>query len=531
MKRFSARSLSRRSEFFMGLVGTVTALLLVACKPSDSRATGGVGRSGGAVTAVGGQAGKATSDSGGQAGSSTGGLGGASTASGGQGGSSTASGGQGGMTAIAGQGGTSTGGTTVAWTAPTFDPQAVPSSVPTVEIIISDSARASLDAAPFYGEDVQGTFVDGDGVRYDGIDVNYRGAYALQELMKNDPVGRRNWKVKFVTGTHYRQRREWNYTFSPSLRQLLAFDLMRFAGVRVPSARHVRLSVNGKPQGVYLEYEDPDSKEWLWDMFGDKKGDLYKAALDMPASEGQPEQKFFAETTYLGADDSAYAKRYNKKTNNDDATLAADYSVLRVFLEKLNSLPDADLATWIDGHFDVDRFLSYLVVSNFITNWDSFPQRPKNYWLYEVRREGKLSFIPWDVDNTFQQTTSIFNKMGTKASVLYDLLKLDYTPYHTEEGTQRPLAWRILAQPQFKAAYLARYRELLASTLSKSYLTARISSLAALVQPLLTDTLTSQGGFAGPTTERADFTDALEDMSGFVAARITAVTQELASLQ
>jgi spore coat protein CotH len=199
-------------------------------------------------------------------------------------------------------------------------------------------------------------------------------------------------------------------------------------------------------------------------------------------------------------------------------------------LEKLNALSDADLATWIDGHFEVDRFLSYLVVSNFITNWDSFPQRPKNYWLYEVRREGKLSFIPWDVDNTFQQTTSIFNKMGTKASVLYDLLKLDYTPYHTEEGTQRPLAWRILAQPQFKAAYLARYRELLASILSKSYLTTRISGLAALVQPLLTDTLTSQGGYPGPTTERSDFAGALDDMNGFIAARITAITQELASL-
>lgn len=482
-------------------------LLLTACAPSRSH-TNGSPQAGGTGGVTGGQGG--------------------SLATGGQGGAS-ATGGQGGT--LSGQGGAATGGITTAWTEPSFDPKAVPSTVPTVEIVISDSARASLDAAPFYGDDVGGVFVDGDGKRYEGIEVNYRGAYALQDLMSSDPIGRRNWKVKFVGDTHYRQRREWNYTFSPSLRQLLAYDLMRFAGVRVPSARHVRLSVNGKAQGLYLEYEDPDSKEWLSEMFGDKKGDLYKAALDVPASEGQPEQKYFAETTYLGADDAAYLKHYNKKTNNDDPTVAADFSVIRNFLDKLNALPDSELGAWIQGSFELDRFLSYLVVSNFIANWDSFPQRPKNFWLYEIRRQGKISIIPWDMDNTFQQTTNVFNKMGTKVSVLYDLLKLDYAPYHTSEGTQRPLAWRILAQPQLKAAYLARYRELLASILSKSYLTARMDALSALVQPVLTDAATSSSSSAGPGTERSDFTAAVDDMRGFVDARIAAVTQELASVQ
>lgn len=429
------------------------------------------------------------------------------------------------MSATAGQGGTSTEGATTAWKEPTFDPQALPTNVPSVEIVIADDARAALDAAPFYGDDVTGTFVDGDGKHYQDIAINYRGAYALQDLINSDPLGRRNWKVKFASDDRYRERRKWNYTFSPSLRQLLAYDLMRFAGVRVPSVRPVRLSVNGKAQGIYLEYEDPDDKDWLWAMFGDKKGDLYKAALDMPASEGQPEQKYFADTTYLGPDDTAYPKHYNKKTNADDVTAAADYSVIRVFLDKLNALADAELATWAEEHLELDRFLSYLVVSNFITNWDSFPQRPKNYWLYEVRREGKLSLIPWDLDNTFQQTLSDFNKMGTNTSVMYDLLKLDYSPYHSEEGTQRPLAWRLLAQPQIKAAYLARYRELATSILSKSYLSSRIDRLAALGQTVLTDALTGQGG-----TERSDFTGALDDMRGFVTARVAAVTQELASI-
>lgn len=421
------------------------------------------------------------------------------------------------------------GGTTTGWAEPTFDPSALPSTIPSVEIVVSDEARASLDAAPFYGEDVTGAFVDPDGKRHDVIQVNYRGAYALLDLMDSDPVGRRNWKLKFPSDDRYRQRREWNYTFSPHLRQLLAYDLLRFAGVRVPSARHVRLLVNGEPQGLYIEYEDPDSKDWLWDMFGDKDGDLYKAAHDLPPSEGQPDQKYFADTTYLGADDAAYPKHYTKKTNHEDPAIANDYGVVRSFLERLNGVSDAEFPAWVESHLRVDSFVSYLVVSNFISNWDGFPQRPKNFWLYEVRREGKLAFIPWDLDATFQQFTSDFNQMGTKTSILFNLRKLDYTPVHPQEGTQRPLAWRIMAVPRFEAAYVARYRELMTSILSETYLHSRIDALAALAEPLLTDALTGERR-SGPTTERSDFEEATTDLREFVTERVAAVNREIASL-
>lgn len=424
-------------------------------------------------------------------------------------------------------GGASTGNS---WTEPSFDPNARPTDVPSVEILVAAEAISALDAAPFYGEDVSGAFVDADGKRYEGIDVNYRGAYALAGLIKDDPLGRRNWKLKFSSGDRYRQRREWNYTFAPDLRQLLAYDLMRFAGVRVPSARHVRLLVNGEAHGLYLEYEDPDNKDWLWEMFGDKEGDLYKAAFDLPPSEGHPDQKYFADTTYLGADDANYPNHYNKKTNHEDPAVADDYGVVRVFLEQLNALADSEFDGWLEGHLRLDQFLSYLVVSNYISNWDSFPQRPKNFWLYELRPEGKLAFIPWDLDATFQRFTTDFNQMGTQASVFFNLRKLDYAPVHPQEGTKRPMAWRIMASPKFEAAYVARYRELMSSILSESYLTARIDSLAALTEPMLTDALTGERR-SGPTTERSDFQEALEDMREFVAERSAAVTSELATLE
>lgn len=458
------------------------------------------------------------------------GSGGSSGSGGSVGGSGEPSpgGGPGSGGALAGTGGAATDPTRP-WSAPSFDPAALPTAVPTVEILVPDAALTQLEAAPFYGEDVAGTFIDGEGRRFESVDVSYRGAYALLSLIQYDPLGRRNWKLKFPSEDRYRERREWNLNFEPHLRQLLAYDLLRFAGIRVPSARHVVLKVNGEPQGLYLEYEDPDSKDWLWDMFGDDSGDLYKAALDMPASEGQPEQKYFAETTYLGADDESYRYHYNKKTNHKDPAIADDFSVLRGFLQELNELPDAELGPWLEARFDVDAFLSYLVVSNFISNWDSFPQRPKNFWLFEIRNQSRLAFIPWDLDGTFQTRVDRYNQMGPEAPLFFNLRGADYSALHSEEGDQRPLAWRLLALPSFEAAYLARYRELTASILSASYLEARVDALAALVEPHLTDQITGEDRFGEVFTERSDFAAALEDLRGFVAARTASVTAQLAA--
>lgn len=412
------------------------------------------------------------------------------------------------------------------WVEETVDPTELPDDVPTVEIVISAEGQAALEAAPFYGDDVPGGFVNGDGRQYGDVNISYRGAYQLMNLINGDPHGRRNWKVKFPKDDMYQGRREWNFNFEPHLRQKLAYDLMKFAGVKVPNARHVVLLVNGEPQGLYLQYADPDSKDWLFDQFGDESGDLYKAATDMPASEGEPEMKYFADTTYLGDSDADYRYHYRKMTNHKDPAIADDVSVLRDFLDNVNHLSDDELPGWIDTSLDVDRFLSYLVVSNFISNWDSFPQRPKNFWLFENRRTDQMVFIPWDMDNTFQTWESDFNQMGTDTPILYCLRSMEYRPIHSEEGTDRPLAFRLMNQTSIEQAYLARYRELSDTILSADYLNDRIDALNALIAPQLTDAITGEG-WTGQTTERSDFEGALDDVRDYVDARTRSIEGQL----
>ena len=397
-----------------------------------------------------------------------------------------------------------------AWEPPQYDSSELPDGVPTVYLEIDADAMQRLDADPFAAEDEQGVFVDGDGHTHQ-VDLNYRGAYQLLNVWNG--YGLRNWKVKFAADDLYEGRREWNLNYEPHFKQKLAMDLFRFAGVAVPGARHVVLVLNGEYQGMYLEYEDPDDKRWLWEQFGNDEGDLYKAAFDIPE---QPQ--CFADLTWLGPDDSDYFCHYSKKTNDEVAP--DDYSVLIEFITDLNETPDEEFVAWLEGNFDVDRLRSYLAVSNFIANWDSYPQRPKNFWLYQDLEAGRMVYVPWDVDNTFNPyIDDNFNQMGTTASVLFDLLQSDYEPFHAEEGYERPLVRRMMAVEDQQQAYLDRYWELSQGILSAPYLDERLTALTGIVQPAISST----------DVQRMESAEG--SLRTFIQQRTAAVQAELAVLR
>lgn len=395
------------------------------------------------------------------------------------------------------------------WEAPTHDADALPSGVPTVEITIGVGAMAKLDANPFHADDEAGWFTDGDGVVRE-VFLNYRGAYQLQSVMSYYDL--RNWKVKFAEGDEYQGHRVWNFNYEPHFRQQLGYDLLRFAGVAVPSTQHVMLVVNGEPVGTYLQYEDPDNKTWLWQQFGDDGGDLYKGAYDLP---GEPQ--CFADLTWLGSEDADYLCHYAKHTNDNVAP--NDMVVLRAFITQLNDTTDDEFAAWAEVNIDIDRLLSYVVVTNFVAQWDSYPQRPKNYWLYQNPKAANMVLVPWDLDNTFSADVDCcYNQMGATASVFYDLLANDYEAPNEGEGTERPLVRRVIAQPAFRAVYVARYRELSETLLNDTWLDDRRERLTAQLDPELS------------RTDRQRLEAANAAMERFVHARTAFVADELSGL-
>ena len=392
-----------------------------------------------------------------------------------------------------------------------IDPYELPTDIPTVGIEVAPALIAQLELDPFAADDVIGVFIDEHGRRYQDVDINFRGAYALQSLISGGNK-QRNWKIKFGKVAKYRGRREWNFNYERHLRQKLAYDLMRFAGVKVPSTRLILLELNGDPHGLYLEYEDPDNADWLEDSFGNSSGDLYKAAFDLPGYE-----QYFADLTYLGGNDADYFLHYQKKTNTDGAAVS-DYSSIRDFTSALASTPDAQIPTGLAANFEVEALIDYLVVQNFICNWDSYPQRPKNYWLYHNPAVDKWTFIPWDLDATFLPYTFGLNPMGTDASIFFQFDQFEPYDRNPGESTERPLVRRTMPHAELRTLYISRYRQLVDTILGASYLTYRIDGLTQVVREHAT------------SEDVAEVENTNDSIRSFLTARTASVAAELDAL-
>ncbi len=350
--------------------------------------------------------------------------------------------------------------------------------LPVVSIELHPDSIAKLERDPFLGEDVYGDFIGSDGIRRVNVDLNYRGAYQLRTLIQNSSY--RNWKVKVKKEERYLDRREWNYNFEDHPRQVLAYSLMQKAGVPAPDCHHVLFSVNNEKQQLYSEYEDPDNNHWLTDQFGDNDGDLFKAAYDIP---GEP--RFFAELNTLGDQNADYYQHYSKKTNHKNEG-EGDYSSLISLIKIINETEEAIFVEELKSVFNTDVFIKLLVVSNFISNWDSYPVRPKNYWLYQNPADNRWTFIPWDLDATFQKNTTALNHMGSSASAFYQFDEYEAYDLQPQEGSERPLVRRMMKFGTFRNAYVDEYKKALSSYLNEEKIGVVLDSLVSSLENQIT---------------------------------------------
>ena len=398
--------------------------------------------------------------------------------------------------------------------------------LPKVNIVIAQDSFNMLEANPFTAEDVHGNFIGDTGTVpvprvIENVELNYRGAYALLNLI-NDYKGsikRRNWKVKTPKNQLYMNRRELNFNYQNHVREFMADYLMNQAKVPLAQNRFVLLSVNGVSHGLYMQIEDVDNKNFLLETFGNKNGDLYKSAYDTPVD---PDNRYWADFSYLGSTDADYFYHYDKKTNNDgDAKI--DYSSIREFTEMVNFTPDESFETTLKNKFAWENFIRYLIVSNFISNWDGYPQRPKNSWLYQNPADGKWNFIPWDLDATFEPSTVgkdiWMNMMGQYCSIFHYLDEYEpYQPGHASETKERPLVWRMMKVPFFRDYYVQEYKRAMGTYLSKSMINSVLDSISAVIK--LNQSTTNWNSFATTVTQTKTF----------VNNKTTYVTNELSQL-
>jgi hypothetical protein len=159
------------------------------------------------------------------------------------------------------------------------------------------------------------------------------------------------------------------------VKQCLAYDLFREAGIPAPRCNFAHVVLNGEDMGVYVNVESL-KKPFVRRNFADNDGNLYEGTLSD-----------FREN---------WTGTIKQKTNEDDPDSRA-IDALSAALE----LPDEQLLDALRAVIDLDQFLTFWAMEIMVAHWDGYSGNTNNFHFYDDPTSGLLHFIPWGTDGTF----------------------------------------------------------------------------------------------------------------------------------
>ena len=216
----------------------------------------------------------------------------------------------------------------------------------------------------------------------------------------------------------------------PSIvRSKLCWDFYNSVGMISSRSAHTAVYINGSYYGLYISIEHIDD-EFLDANYNDNSGNLWKCIWP-------------ADLTYRGDDPEDYhpwidgVRPYELKTNEE----LYDYSELANLISVINNTPDHEFSDSLKSVLYVNEFLKYLAVNILMGSWDDYWYLKNNYYLYHEPAVDKIHWIPYDYDNSFG--IDWFNIEWSQSN--------PYT-FAIMDG-ERPLATRIMANPEFRNLY------------------------------------------------------------------------------
>jgi hypothetical protein len=200
------------------------------------------------------------------------------------------------------------------------------------------------------------------------------------------------------------------------IRERLAYDTFRAAGLPTPREVHARVVVNGAYKGLYAA-EERIHRHFVRSTFGEPMQQLYNwtaAVNDM---------------TWQGADPSLYV---DKMFLHKIPELPDRAAQVRDLLDALNNQPPAQAGET----FDVGAFIVYTACDVVTGNIDSYLSGPStlggsdfwssNFYLYKSPATGKFLFLVWDRDAAYWRvpdypsTFAFDQRVLTKKLILED---------------------------------------------------------------------------------------------------------------
>jgi spore coat protein CotH len=258
----------------------------------------------------------------------------------------------------------------------------------------------------------------------------------------------------------------------------------------------VRLDINGRFAGLYVEVEQPE-KGFL------SRVDLKGASLYKAISRGHD-----ADERDLGSEES-YRAAYDKETQKTDG-----YGELQQFCHELETATNT--LDFFTRRVDLERYINYLAATVLIQHWDGFNKN--HFLLYDGRGSQKWMVVPWDLDRTFGDHWN-WSFTETRLPVLLGTRRL---PGIT--GWNR-LEDRFFSEPTLRARFQDRLAELLDTEFTAKKL---FGILDGMETGIASDAARDRRKWPG---SEPDFRAGIRQVKTFIEQRRAYLIQELARLR
>ena len=394
-----------------------------------------------------------------------------------------------------------------------------------------DNLRANATEKTKYLADV---VIDGE--TFHDVAFSTRGNVSLFTLAGNPNSDRYSYKLnfgKFSDHASYYGLDKLilnNLNSDPSyMRDFLAFEIMRAAGVASPLTSYAELRINGELQGLYLAIEDVDQSFLRRNHFP-KDSVLYKPeplaidhsklqrlreqlpdgeTLDIIDDLNNPEFDYAgADLVYRGDDPVLYSAIF------DNAVSKFSAHDKEYLITSLRSLEPAGFLNPSE-YWDIDAVVNYFAANNLLSNFDSYTgTTAHNYYLLASPRRNTL--LPWDYNLAF-------TGIEVKPELKIDEAVIDWpidNPLATNVIESRP-AWRLIVNnPDYLEKYHQAMQRILDNYLLNGECIKKITTTAELIRADV---------YSDPTRfySSDEFEDGVEILRDYILARSDSAQKQL----
>jgi spore coat protein H len=215
--------------------------------------------------------------------------------------------------------------------------------------------------------------------RVGGVDypvlVRLRGASARD-------FPKKSWNVSFNDPVRFEDRTSLNlvagYSDATMLAEKISFDLLEAMRVPASRAKFVRLSVNGRNEGLFLDIEQVNKAFLRAHALPDKDASIYRAGWK------DTELK-------LRSWKVPYQGDWKKKTNEKE-----NHAALDAVLATINRTPEPRLPAALEKQMDLEGFIRSMVMDALMAN--NYIEDSESYFLFD-HVNNRWLYAAWDLNN------------------------------------------------------------------------------------------------------------------------------------